>query len=34
MGADNFLCVESAKIEGEKLAAGETWTGTMKLLPA
>ncbi|CAM9113343.1 unnamed protein product, partial [Pylaiella littoralis] len=34
MGADNFLCVESAKVEGGNLAAGKTWTGKMKLLPA
>lgn len=34
MGADHFVCVESAKVEGGKLNAGETWTGKMKLLPA
>eukprot|EP00903_Cladosiphon_okamuranus_P015229 g14075.t1 len=34
MGADNFVCVESAKVEGGNLAAGKTWTGKMKLLPA
>eukprot|EP00752_Nemacystus_decipiens_P005186 g4706.t1 len=34
MGADNFVCVESAKVEGGDLAAGKTWTGKMKLLPA
>ncbi|CAM9346589.1 unnamed protein product [Ectocarpus sp. 13 AM-2016] len=34
MGADNFVCVESAQVGGEKLAAGKTWTGKMKLLPA
>ncbi|CAM9945044.1 unnamed protein product, partial [Sphacelaria rigidula] len=34
MGADHFVCVESAKVDATVLNAGETWTGKMKLLPA
>ncbi|CAN0177018.1 unnamed protein product [Ascophyllum nodosum] len=34
MGADNFVCVESAKVDVGHLKAGEKWTGKMKLLTA
>ena len=33
MGADKFVCVESAALDPVSLAPGAEWTGTLSLVP-